>query len=726
MRSNTKKQLLFLLVLFLFALGLRLIYLNQLQDSLLFDTPIMDAKYHDQWAMAIRDGQPFHEGPYFRAPGYAYFLAAIYALFSHQYMAARMVQFIIGSFSVLLIYFLGKRAFNHSVGVIAAVLASIYGGFIYFEGELLIPALIIFADLALVLALLSTSERPGWWKWFGCGAILGLSSITRPNILLFGIILLPWIVLRLRRRGLGGNRVFLQLAGFALGTLLIILPVTTRNYLVGRDFVPIASQGGVNFFIGNNQKSDGSTAIVPGTAVSWWGGYWEAIRLAENAEGRSLSASEVSNYWFKQGLEFMRENPKGYLRLFLRKLALFWDGVEISNNKDIYFFSKRTPPLGILLCHGVIFCPFGIVAPLALAGMVLSWRRGQGKRKLLILFVFSYMVSVILFFVTARFRLVVIPFLLPFAGYSLVYLFREKRLARILFAVVLILVFGLAINLNLADYSLPPVEGSYATMGHAYLEKKMYHQAEEEFRLALSTGFDHKGITAAKLNSITGLAKVYEETGNLDGAIGLLEQAILMRPNMVTYPIRAGPDMETLYYHLGCFYYAGGRLDDAISQWEETIRLWPALPEPYIQLSKAYEDKGRAAEAIALLERAIQVDQQNFLAHYNLANLYAKQARVDEAVDHYKKTIEIVPAFVDAYASLAWIYSQTGTHLDEGIQLVKKGLELDESSRASWVTLAELYIQKGETEKARDIFRKMIQKEPEEAYWRRRLKEIEN
>jgi tetratricopeptide (TPR) repeat protein len=517
-----------------------------------------------------------------------------------------------------------------------------------------------------------------------------------------------------------------HIAGFSLGALLIILPVTIRNYVVGRDFVPIASQGGVNFFIGNNPRSDGFTAIVPGTDVSWWGGYWDAISLAEKAEGRTLRASQVSNYWFKQGLEFMRENPKGYLRLLLRKVVLFWGGAEISNNKDIYFFSRKSSLLGLLLWPGVIFCPFGIVAPLALAGMVLSWRRGEGKRMLLVLFVFSYMVSVVLFFVTARFRLVVIPLLLPFAAYSLVYFFREKRLARILFAVALILVFGLVINLNLASYSLPPAEGSHTAMGQAYLEKKMYHQAEAEFRLALSGGFDHKSITAARLNAIAGLASVYEETGNLRGAIDLLEEAILLRPHMVIYPFRAGPDMETLRYHLGRFYYSSGRLDDAIAQWQETIRLRPELPEPYVQLSSAYEDKGQVAEAHAILEQAIQVDQGNFLAHYNLANLHAKQTRIDEAVDHYKKTIEISPAFVDAYASLAWIYAQTGSHLDEGIQLVRRALEYDENSRACWVTLAELYIKKGETEKAGEIFRRMIQREPQEAYWRRRLEEIEN
>jgi len=48
---------------------------------------------------------------------------------------------------------------------------------------------------------------------------------------------------------------------FAAGLVLPIIPVTLHNALVGHDFVPIASQGGVNFYIGNNPVADGYTAI---------------------------------------------------------------------------------------------------------------------------------------------------------------------------------------------------------------------------------------------------------------------------------------------------------------------------------------------------------------------------------------------------------------------------------------------------------------------------------
>src|SRR5262249_30230239 len=61
---------------------------------------------------------------------------------------------------------------------------------------------------------------------------------------------------------------------------------------------------------------------------------------------------------------------------------------------------------------------FGTLAPLGLAGIVLTWRRW---RRLLPLYVvlFGYMLTVLLFFNFARFRVPVVPILALFASESL-------------------------------------------------------------------------------------------------------------------------------------------------------------------------------------------------------------------------------------------------------------------------------------------------------------------
>jgi tetratricopeptide (TPR) repeat protein len=711
-RDLSTKEIAFLIILFIFALSLRLVYLGQLQGTPWFNAPIEDAGRYDDWAQSIQKdwmqtSQPYHEGVFFQAPLYPYLLAVIYTFLGHSYLTIRIIQSLLGSCSVLLIYFLGKRVFNSTVAKVAAVLASLYGTLIYFEGELLLPSFILFVNLLLLLAVLSAAERPGWWRWLACGALMGLSAIARPNILIFLVVLVPWMLVSLRRRGHPSGKPMASVLALVAGVILLIAPVTVRNYVAAKDFVPISSQGGVNFYIGNNPGSDGSTPLLPGARASWWGIYYDSVQLAQEAEGRPLEASQVSNYWFKRGLEFMSGEPGLALRLMLRKLALFWGGPEVANNKDIYFFSRWTSLLRMLLWRWYVYCPFGIIAPLALAGMVLALFRREGAGAgLLALFVFIYMFSVILFFVTARFRMPVIPFLILFSAYCLVGVFRERRFMKVILALCLILIFGLAVNLNLGGYAFAPAAESHNRLGSVYLGKKLYAEAEQEFQQALSDEPDY-------VYAVAGLARVYGETDRTDEAIKKWERAVALRPRMMEF-----------HFQLGFSYYASGRLDEAISSWEEAARLQPEFAQPHFQLGIAYDDRGDHLRAIEEYQKALQVNPRYILAHYNLAHLYKKLGRIDEAIGEFQQAIEKSPNFGDAYNSLAWLYAQVGIHLDEGVELANRALELDPGSAAYWDTLAELYIRLGRFDKAREIFQQRMRREPQEPFWKQRLEEI--
>ena len=269
MKALRRKELILPVVLFFLALGIRLVYLQQMRPLPYFDNPIVDAAYNDRWAAAVSQGNAFQEGPYFRAPLYPYFLALIYVLFGHSYLAARLVQFLLGAGSVVLVYLLGRRTFGLSAGILAGVMAALTGTLMYFEGELLIPAVLLFLNLLMVHALLAAARSSRPWRWLLSGVLLGLSAIARPNVLVFGAAALVWMVVLLVRKGLPKRRILISSGAYLLGGLLVIAPVTIRNAIVGRDFVPIASQGGMNFYIGNHPESDGVTAVLPGLQAAF-------------------------------------------------------------------------------------------------------------------------------------------------------------------------------------------------------------------------------------------------------------------------------------------------------------------------------------------------------------------------------------------------------------------------------------------------------------------------
>jgi len=745
MRTLHRKNIIILAALFFLALGIRMIYLQQMRPLPFFDHPIVDAEYNDRWAEAISQGTDFQEGPYFRAPLYPYFLALIYLLFGHSYLAARWAQFLLGAGSVVLIFLLGKRTFGRIAGIISGALAAVTGTLIYFEGELLIPALFLFLNLLLVFSLLAAADRPRPRRWLLSGVLLGLAAIARPNVLVFGAAVLVWMAVVLKRRAQPGRRILFSAAAYVFGGLLIIAPVTIRNAVIGGDFVPIASQGGMNFYIGNHPGSDGVTAVLPDAPDDFWGGYREARRRAEEAAGHPLRDSQVSDYWFSQGLRFWREHPGQALGLTVRKLTLFWSGAEIANNKDLYFLRRRISILGLLVRPGPVYLPFGLVAPLALAGMILAWRRGgQGAGRagddhgagshrnghaagrriggtawstpgagLMALFVFAYLVSIIPFFVTARFRLPVVPFLLPFAGFTIVSLLGQGRATEKALTAGLILIFGLLVNLNLAGYPLPPPSSSHVSLGHLYLEKGRLEPAEREFQQALALEERSARLSSPHLHALTGLARVYAGTGRSGQGIDLLGRAV-----------SRWPETAELHFQLGHLFYQQGLLERAISSWQHTVVLDPTFREAYLQLGVAYEDGGQLGQALEAYRQAIQIAPSYTLARYNLGLLYTRLGRLNEAVSQYQEVIQRDPGFADAYASLAWLFARRGVRLKEARALIERALRLEPDRIWYQDVLAEIHIGAGEKERAAAIFREMIRREPGNGYWEDRLKRV--
>ena len=424
-----------LLGILLLALLLRVVYVLQSQASPAFQRPSMDALYHLEWARAFAQGRDFQPGPFFRAPLYPWFLGVLLKSTGGSLLAARLVQALLGTLSVLLVALVAKRAFDARTALVAALLAATYWVTIYFEGEFLLPVLEILLDLAAILLALRMDERRTAWSAVWAGLAFGLATIVRPNVLLFVPFLALWIGLRARADPRAGDlaasattsrpvpRVLLPLL-FLAGLAVPIAPITAYNRVVGKDWVLVSSQGGVNFWIGNHPGADGSSAIVPGTRADWWGGYRDAIRLAEIEEGRSLAPSEVSRHYSRKAWSWIFEAPREAALLELRKLRLFFTDWELPNNTSERFFAMRYGPVLRFLPYG-----FGLLAPLGLLGFALaarSWRR------LFPVWAFLpvYTASVVAFFVCARYRVPVIPVLAILAAHGavrVVDLARERR-----------------------------------------------------------------------------------------------------------------------------------------------------------------------------------------------------------------------------------------------------------------------------------------------------------
>jgi hypothetical protein len=131
----------FLPALLVFALVIRVLYLLNYSDLPQWDQLTVDNYYHHHWAENLAGGNILGDTTYFRAPFYIYILGLVYTLFGASLWAARLFGMVVGLASIYCTYRIGRQAFSHQVGLVAAAVQSINPVFLYFEAELLLDRL---------------------------------------------------------------------------------------------------------------------------------------------------------------------------------------------------------------------------------------------------------------------------------------------------------------------------------------------------------------------------------------------------------------------------------------------------------------------------------------------------------------------------------------------------------------------------------------------------------
>jgi 4-amino-4-deoxy-L-arabinose transferase-like glycosyltransferase len=313
------------LFLVLAALIIRLVFLNQVSGLPTYDHPHMDEKYHVELAQRINSPEGYGSEPFYRAPLYPHLLAFITSFTGESLFTVRVLQSLLGALLPLLIFLLGLRLFSYRVAIVSAMIAVFYPTFLYFDSALLITSLMILLTTLLIWQLYRCQETTSLAPFVFAGLLLGIAGLARPNILLLGPVLFIWVWFILRPK-LGTKAALVRYVLIGVSSLIVILPVTIRNYVVSNDIVFISWQGGFNFYLGNNSQATGWSATVPGIDQSWQGGYRDATTIAEAESGRTLKHSEVSDFWYDRAWQDIGRDPGGAIKLASKKLVLVFNG----------------------------------------------------------------------------------------------------------------------------------------------------------------------------------------------------------------------------------------------------------------------------------------------------------------------------------------------------------------------------------------------------------------
>lgn len=607
-------------LVFMLAVVIRLLYLLQsLHTDPMFHQPILDSLIHHVWAMSIAAGDWIGNESFFRAPLYPYFLGLSYTVFGVNFIVPRVIQMIIGAVNCVLTLKIGETLFNRKIGIISGLVAAFYPLFIYFDNELLIPTVLTLLILAgFYMTLKYSRQRAGRGKWYLTGIVWGLSAITRPNILLFLFFLPFWLKTKLKER-------FLSAVAFGiLGVSTIVLPVTIRNYVVSKEFVLIAWQGGVNFYIGNNPLSDGKTAIVPGTRKSWIGGFEDARRIAEESAGRKLANSEVDRFWMNKGLTFIADEPGNAFVLFLKKAYLFWGGYEIPNNRDLYFFTRPTFLKFIFFKTSFFQFPFGVLFPLAIVGIYLA-RKRKVDISLLFLFVGAYFLSFLLFFICARYRVPITPLLIILASFAVVDTIAcVRRRESILYQSMIFIGTLIFFNANITTIKDNP-QLNHLTLGSLEYQKKNYQTAITHIEKSLP-------LYSKDVEVLTMLADCYRRTGKPLQALDCYQKVLVIEPGT-----------PEIYENIGALYFNLRRLDDAELYFTEAAKINPGSFVSYVNLGHIYLVQEDLGQALAYYTKALEIRPNLIDALYHAGLAEFKRKNLAEAAGYWKRILAVDP-----------------------------------------------------------------------------------
>jgi 4-amino-4-deoxy-L-arabinose transferase-like glycosyltransferase len=570
-------------IILIFVVGLLLRVWNVLEfqahDPMFAWAPLgVDMHHFQKWITNIvRTNWVDREyTPFWQAPLYPYVMAFVMTIFGKSMFWLKLFQALLGSVDLVLMYLIGKKVFSVRVGIIAAFIGCFYGIAILYDVVLLRDGMLTFLYLLTILSLLQAQEKGNIGYYLLAGICFGLAIIGRPNVAPFALPALLWLWfasgrIRSRRKA--------ALAGaYLLGTFLAITPVTLKNYFGSGEFILINKQGGLIFYIGNCYDATGTLTLTN-----------SMMKIAPDFV--HMSFEDVAKFdWTGMALAQIRENPFRFMRLMFKKLYLFWASYEIPNNVNYYLSKNFSWVLRLPLI------PFWLLLPPAITGMILSMKQWWPKAALLVLFILTYMGSIIILFVVARYRISITPFLMIFAGYTFSWWYdnwKGKNYKPIALSFVPLLLVG---------------------------------------AFSLATRSDY-----VRTNDYFNLALAYNHEGKHDEAISNYKKALLQDPSFS--PARRNLIAEFL---------ALDRSDDALQTAYEGIAIDPANPDYYYSLASVLLEVGRFDEATKNFEHVLVLEPNNAGAHGRLADLYERQGRTSAARREREKAAAIAGAISGA------------------------------------------------------------------------------
>lgn len=406
---------------------------------------------------------------YYYSPTYVYFCYFIKLISwgtAEYFKLLVFIQLVIFLISGYFFKVLCAQLFDKRIGRIGFFAYLLYPYFIFTS---LLPLKTIFTISLMVFCLyhfVRHLDKRRMINLVAAGALLGILATNRGTAL----VLIPVFIAAMLLHSNLKNTVI-----FMLATGSIIVPFFLRNVIIAHDPVLINSTMGLHFYIGNNKNATGSYVVQKDIRPSLFGHYYDGRKYVEKRLAHPVSDSEVNTYWIDKTLIFIKDHPLYALKTYGHKLLLMINKKAISSNYCLYYFKDHYWPFRLL----DIPYDFSLIFVAGVMGLIFARIR---YKWFFIACAVVLWLSTSLFFITERYKILVIVFLM-IGGMGLISFYLEGKRIRLPLLCAMLYVLFLISNMRL--------ESNWETR---YLYTKQNEQKEkissEIFRKRMLMGHD--------------------------------------------------------------------------------------------------------------------------------------------------------------------------------------------------------------------------------------------
>ena len=208
---------------------------------------------------------------------------------------------------------------------------------------------------------------------------------------------------------------------------------------------------------------------------------------------------------------------------------------------------------------------------------------------------------------------------------------------------------------------LETISNQFLQTGIDHYQNKKYEEAAKFFEASISLSPN----SSYNADTTKYLVQAYLKLGENEKAFGTYKKSIARNP-----------DRDDLRSALGKLYYAEGRFDESVEQYQAAVQVSPSATNRY-SLGEALLKVENYSQAEYQFMEVKRLEPKSHVGDYGLGKMYAQTEAYDKAIAHFEKAFALRPDFYDALAEIGYTYADMG-EIDKARETEERLEDLDE------------------------------------------------